>query len=46
MPSQDSGLVVFATTVFLDVDNGPGTYAAYLWDSFKNNPNFEIMQQS
>lgn len=30
--------VVFATTVFEDVDTGPGIYARYLWEAFRDDP--------
>jgi glycosyltransferase involved in cell wall biosynthesis len=34
--------VLFLTSVFDKVDNGPGIYANYLWDAFKNDPDIEF----
>jgi glycosyltransferase involved in cell wall biosynthesis len=34
--------VVFATTVFGHGANGPETYARYLWDAFKDDPQIEF----
>jgi glycosyltransferase involved in cell wall biosynthesis len=34
--------VVFVTTVFEDVDTGPGTYARYLWRAFRDDPELEF----
>jgi glycosyltransferase involved in cell wall biosynthesis len=33
---------VFVTTVFADVDTGPGTYAGYLWRAFRDDPEFDF----
>jgi glycosyltransferase involved in cell wall biosynthesis len=34
--------VILATTVFDDVRTGPGLYAQYLWDAFRDDPDFEF----
>jgi glycosyltransferase involved in cell wall biosynthesis len=34
--------VIFVTTVFDEVNNGPGIYAQYLWRAFKDDPDFEF----
>ena len=34
--------VVFATTVFDDVQTGPGIYAQYLWQAFRDDPDVEF----
>jgi starch synthase len=34
--------VVFVTTVFDDVDTGPGTYAGYLWRALRDDPELEF----
>lgn len=34
--------ILFASTVFDDVENGPGTYARYLWDAFKDDRDVEF----
>lgn len=34
--------VVFATSVFEEVHNGPALYANYLWQAFKDDPNLEF----
>jgi glycosyltransferase involved in cell wall biosynthesis len=34
--------VVFLTTVFEEVDTGPGIFAHYLWDTFRDSQEFEF----
>jgi glycosyltransferase involved in cell wall biosynthesis len=34
--------VLFLTSVFGNVDNGPGIYANYLWEAFKDDPDIEF----
>ena len=34
--------VIFTTTVFDDVQNGPGIYAQYLWQAFRDDPEIEF----
>ena len=34
--------VILATTVFDDVRTGPGLYAQYLWQAFRDDPDFEF----
>ena len=34
--------VVFATTVFDQVETGPGSYAQYLWTTFRDDPEIEF----
>ena len=34
--------VVFASTVFDDVQTGPGIYARYLWQAFRDDPDLEF----
>lgn len=34
--------VIFATTVFDDVQTGPGMYAQYLWRAFRDDPEIEF----
>jgi glycosyltransferase involved in cell wall biosynthesis len=34
--------VVFVTTVFEGTDTGPGTYARYLWNTFRDDPDLEF----
>ncbi|MGA2070545.1 MAG: glycosyltransferase family 4 protein [Sedimentisphaerales bacterium] len=34
--------VIFVTTVFDEVNTGPGIYAQYLWRAFKDDPDFEF----
>jgi len=34
--------VLFATTVFDDVRTGPGLYANYLWEAFRDDADFEF----
>jgi glycosyltransferase involved in cell wall biosynthesis len=34
--------VLFVTSVFEDIRTGPGIYAHYLWNSFKDDPEFEF----
>ena len=34
--------VIFASTVFENVATGPGMYARYLWDAFRDDPEIEF----
>ncbi len=34
--------VVFLTTTFDEVSNGPGIFARYLWDAFRDDPDIEF----
>lgn len=34
--------VIFATSVFENVDTGPGIYARYLWEAFRDDPDFDF----
>ena len=34
--------VIFTTTVFDEVQNGPGIYAQYLWQAFRDDPEIEF----
>ena len=34
--------IIFTTTVFDDVETGPGIYARYLWQAFRDDPDLEF----
>ncbi len=40
--SKGTARVIFATTVFDDVQTGPGIYAQYLWRAFRDDPDIEF----
>ncbi len=42
MDQRKKAAVVFVTTSFGRGENGPETYANYLWDGFRNDPAFEF----
>ena len=39
---MDKLRVVFSSTVFEEVETGPGIYAQYLWDAFRDDPDIEF----